>query len=65
LFRLDQFRRFENHPARIEARQSIESRKKWKGIIASVTDDTVHLQVAEETIAIPFSNILKARLVLE
>ncbi|MBM3491239.1 MAG: ribosome maturation factor RimP [Alphaproteobacteria bacterium] len=72
LLRLEDFARFAGHEARIETRQPIEGRKRFRGQILGVDEGAVRLRLAagEKTpdgagdCAIPFAAVEKAKLVL-
>jgi ribosome maturation factor RimP len=66
LTRLKDFAAFEGHEARLELDRMAEGRKRFKGMLAGVEDDTVaiDLEGEEETAMIPFAWIVEAKLVL-
>ncbi len=69
LTKLDHFARFAGHDARIELREGLEGRKRFRGILSGVEGDQVLLRLADEntdeqTIGLPFEQISKAKLVL-
>jgi len=66
LTRLKDFAAFEGHEARLELDRMAEGRKRFKGILAGVEDDTVaiDLEGEEETAMIPFAWIVEAKLIL-
>ena len=66
LTRLKDFASFEGHEARLELDRMAEGRKRFKGVLAGVEDDTVaiDLEGEEETAVIPFAWIVEAKLVL-
>ncbi len=60
LFTLDQFAQFEGTEVYVRLRSPIEGRRKFKGVIAEVSDDSVSVQVDNQTVALPFAEIEKA-----
>lgn len=69
LTKLDHFARFAGHDARIELREGLEGRKRFRGILSGVEGELVLLRLEdentdEETIELPFEQISKAKLVL-
>ena len=60
LFTLDQFAQFEGTEVNVRLRSPIEGRRKFKGVIAEVSDDSVSVQVDNQTVALPFAEIEKA-----
>ncbi|MFO7930188.1 MAG: ribosome maturation factor RimP [Thermodesulfobacteriota bacterium] len=58
------FSRFSGNSARIRTRTPIEGQKNFKGVLAGIgEDDMIRLTLERETIAIPYLDITKARLV--
>ncbi|MEO1250134.1 MAG: ribosome maturation factor RimP, partial [Pseudomonadota bacterium] len=69
LTKLDHFARFAGHDARIELREGLEGRKRFRGILSGIEGELVLLRLAddecdEQTIELPFEQISKAKLVL-
>ena len=64
LVRLDDFVRFSGFEARIDTRTAIVDRKRFRGRLDGIDGETVHIEVDGETYAIPFDEILRAKLVL-
>lgn len=60
LFTLDQFAQFEGAEVNVRLRSPIEGRRKFKGVIAEVSDDSVSVLVDNQTVALPFAEIEKA-----
>jgi ribosome maturation factor RimP len=61
----DDFRRFAGFEARIELARPVDGRKRFRGRIKPIDDDDrVVIVEAAETVAVPFEDILKAKLVL-
>jgi len=59
----DDFDRFKGEVARIRTKQSFNGRKNFKGALQGISDGNVQLLVGNKTVAIPFINIGRARLV--
>ncbi len=64
LTRLKDFEEFEGYEAKIETAESIDGRKRFKGVLAGVEGDEVMLNVAEGTIGLRFDWLSEAKLVL-
>ncbi|WP_306251875.1 ribosome maturation factor RimP [Parvularcula sp. IMCC14364] len=66
LTRLIDFERWEGYEAKLQLRQMIEGRKRFRGILAGVEEDSIciDLEGEEETALIPFSLLDEAKLVL-
>jgi len=66
LTRLKDFATFEGHEARLELDRMAEGRKRFKGLLAGVEDDSVaiDLEGEEATALVPFAWIVEAKLVL-
>ena len=66
LTRLQDFATFEGHEARLELDRMAEGRKRFKGLLAGVEDDSVaiDLEGEEHTALIPFTWVIDAKLVL-
>jgi len=63
LTKLDDFSRFKGQWVRIQSSRSIDGQKKFKGTLTDIKDGLVTLTVVEKTVAIPFEDITKARLI--
>ena len=63
LTKQDDFNRFRNQLVRIQSSRSIDGQKKFKGTLTGIKDGIVTLTVVEKSVAIPFENITKARLI--
>jgi ribosome maturation factor RimP len=63
LFTKEQFQRFIGSEVSIRLSIAQAGRKKFKGILRSIDDTNVFLQVDEEEICVPFNAIEKANLV--
>lgn len=59
--RLD-FERFKGRVARIRVAQSVDGQKKFKGVLLGISEGIVKLLVDDKTVAIPYQEIIKARL---
>ncbi len=64
LTRLQDFERFAGFEARIETRDAVAGRRRFKGKLLGLAEDVVLIDVEEETVHLPFDAIAKARLVL-
>ncbi|MFH0728600.1 MAG: ribosome maturation factor RimP [Pseudomonadota bacterium] len=65
LWKVRDYDRFKGRVAKIRIRVAVENQKNFKGILLGVTDEIVTLRVegTERTVAIPFKDIARARLV--
>ena len=63
LFHLEQFARFAGEPAAVRLRSPVEGRRKFIGVIQSVSDDSVTLLVDGKEYQLPAVAIDKANLV--
>jgi len=63
LTKQDDFNRFKGQLVRIQSSRSIDGQKKFKGILTDIKDGIVTLTVVEKSVAIPFEDISKARLI--
>ena len=59
----DDFNRFKGHPVRIQSSRSIDGQKNFKGTLTGIKEGIVSLTVMEKSVAIPFEDITKARLI--
>ena len=57
------FRRFVGEQARVKVRLPLNGRKKFAGLLRSVEEEGIRLEVEGEIVAIAFSEIDKARLI--
>jgi ribosome maturation factor RimP len=57
------FDRFQGKKVKIQTHQPINGQKNFTGLLAGTIDEVVTLTIDDKTVAIPFSNINKARLV--
>ena len=64
LVRLKDFERFVGFDARVDMNFLVEGRKKFKGKLLGVQEDKVEIRVKEETFALPFGEIRRAKLLL-
>ena len=61
----DDFRRFAGHEAKIELARPVEGRKRLRGRVSAVdAEDRIDVAAEEGRFAVPFTDILKAKLVL-
>ena len=63
LGRESDFERFKGHIAKLKTRQPIEGQKQFTGRLAGMVDEQVQLTVNGKTIALPYEDIARARLV--
>ncbi len=63
LGKIRDFERFKGSIARIRISRPIDGQKNFKGILAGISEGMVNLLVNDKTVAIPFHEIIKARLV--
>lgn len=65
LTKLEHFKRYQGEMIKAETSELIEKRKRFKGIIKEVTaEDEIILEDGENTYKVPFSQIIKAKIVL-
>ncbi|MFC1515604.1 ribosome maturation factor RimP [Thermodesulfobacteriota bacterium] len=57
------FERFRGRTARIKTTQTVDGRKKFKGVLMGISEGTVKLLVEDQPVFIPLSEISRARLV--
>ena len=57
------FDRFKGNKIKIQTLQPINGQKNFTGLLAGTIDEMVTLTIDDKTVAIPFSNVNKARLV--
>ncbi len=65
LFSRAHFIRFAGHVVKLETREKIGGRRRFKGLLKGVSGDEVVIEVAGETVALPLEQVEKARLVPE
>jgi ribosome maturation factor RimP len=63
LSKIGDYERFKGHKAKIKTCQPIDDQKNFTGIILGVAAEHIQLSSNEKTVAIPFGDISKARLV--
>lgn len=63
LGKLADFDRFKGNAARIKTIKAVEGQKKFKGILLGTSEGIVKLLVDGKTVAIPFQEITRARLI--
>jgi ribosome maturation factor RimP len=63
LGKLDDFIRFQGHPAKIRVGVAVNGRKNFSGTLAGVIDETIQLTVDKETVSLNFTDITRARLI--
>lgn len=64
LTRLADYTRFAGYEAKIETMLPIDGRKRFRGVVKGVDDTRVQLSMPEGEVAIPFSGIRTAKLVM-
>lgn len=64
LVKLADYERFEGFEARIETALPIDGRKRFKGRLCGVADETVSISTDEGDVAIPHGDISRAKLML-
>tara|TARA_B100000315_G_scaffold117765_1_gene107993 strand:+ start:4293 stop:4790 length:498 start_codon:yes stop_codon:yes gene_type:complete len=64
LVRLKDFETYAGFEARVDMNFLVEGRKKFKGKLLGIEDDKVSIRVKEETYALPFDDIRRAKLLL-
>ena len=64
LVRPEDYIRFAGSEARVETRQPIEGRRRFRGRLKRFEADCVIMDVEDSDVAIPFSEIERAKLVL-
>jgi ribosome maturation factor RimP len=64
LVRLRDFERFAGHEARVELGREVEGRKRFRGTLKGIENDTVHILMDAKTVELPFADIVRAKLVL-
>jgi ribosome maturation factor RimP len=63
LTKQEDFNRFKDQLVRLQSSRSIRGQKKFKGTLTGIKDGIVTLTVVERSVAIPFEDITKARLI--
>jgi ribosome maturation factor RimP len=63
LGKMSDFDRFKGKSIRIKTYQPINGQKNFKGILSGLSGEMVQISVNDRTVAIPFTDIQKARLV--
>jgi ribosome maturation factor RimP len=64
LTRLQDFARFSGHQAKIELRELVNGRRRFQGTLCGLAEDRVRIEMPEGVIELPFSGILRAKLVM-
>jgi ribosome maturation factor RimP len=64
LVRPTDYERFAGFEAKIELQRPLEGRRRFRGKLLGVTDDSVKLMVGVETVLLPLPSIARAKLVL-
>ena len=63
IWKKNDFNRFKGNVARIRTGRPFDWQKNFKGVLLGISDETVKLMVDNKNVAIPFKEIIKARLV--
>ena len=64
LGKMTDFEKYRGHRIKISISHAVEGKKKFQGILSSVSPDgLISLQIGENTVQIPFAEIIRARLV--
>ena len=63
LAKQEDFNRFKGQQVQIQSSRSIDGQKKFKGTLTHIKDGIVTLEIMEKSVAIPFEDITKARLI--
>ena len=61
--KLNDFKRFMGHRAKIRLTTDVEGRKNFSGVLAGVIDEMVQLQMDNETVSLNYKDITRARLI--
>lgn len=64
LVKLADYERFNGFEARIETARPVEDRRRFKGLLKGVTNETVSIATEDGEVAIPFGDISRAKLIL-
>jgi ribosome maturation factor RimP len=65
LTRLGDFQRFAGHEARVETRNPLDGRRRFRGILQGIVEETsIRIDMPEGCVQIPFADIQRAKLVL-
>lgn len=60
LFTLEQYKQFERSGINVKTRSPVEGRRKFRGVLTEVGDDSVSIEIDGDEFAIPFLEIEKA-----
>jgi len=64
LVKPEHFNRFAGNEIRLERRAASDDQRRYRGQLVGITDDVVKLLIKGEEIQIPFSDIVKAKMVV-
>ena len=64
LVRKEDYVRFAGHEARIETRQPIDGRRRFKGRLSGLLGETISIQCGDVRAEIPFDEVVRAKLLL-
>ena len=62
LAKQEDFEKFKGNRVKIKTNRPLDGQKNFTGILMGISGEQVNLQIGEETIVIPYQDILKARL---
>ncbi len=63
LGKTDDFERFKGCEARIRTHRPLDGRRNYSGVLMGVAEGNIHILVEKKTVAIPLSEIQRARLI--
>ena len=63
LAKIDDYERFEGNSIKIKTFRPIGGQKNFKGVLSGISEGVVSLLIEDKTVAIPYQNITRARLV--
>ena len=64
LFRREDYERFAGFEAKLELQQPLDCRRRFRGRLLGIEDDSVKLSLGTETVRVPLAGIVRAKLVL-
>ncbi|HRK95636.1 MAG TPA: ribosome maturation factor RimP [Rhodospirillales bacterium] len=64
LVSLDDYQRFAGFEAKVELSRPLEGRRRFRGLLKGASGDAVSLETPEGTVALPFADIHRAKLIL-
>lgn len=57
------FERFKGNEAKVKTNRPIDGQKNFKGVLSGISEGIIELMIDKKTIAIPFEEITRARLI--